>query len=189
MSAAGSYRADLELDDGTAVVLRAIRPADRGALRAAFHRLSAESIALRFLQPKSDLSDAELSYFAEPDFEEHVALVATVGEGEGEEIIGVGRYIVLGAAAQQAGAELALAVIDDYQGHGVGTALLEHLAEIAVEHGVERFEADVLVSNRRVLKVFEHSGYEAIREHVGGGILHVTLPLATGGRAKGDEGA
>jgi len=186
MAKTEEYRREALLEDGGRVTIRAIEPTDRDRLRAAFHRLSAESVALRFMQAKRDLSEGELSYFVEPDFERHVALVATVGADQDEKIVGVGRYIRLDGEGRPGSAELALAVIDDYQGRGLGAYLLEELAGIAVESGIERFEAEVLAANARVLRLFEHCGYGVTPEHVGSGMLHVSLRLP---QSKGQKGA
>jgi GNAT superfamily N-acetyltransferase len=61
------------------------------------------------------------------DFTDHVALVAVVKEGGRRMIIGGGRYIVVRPGT----AELAFAVVDKYQGRGIGAALMRHLAALA----------------------------------------------------------
>jgi GNAT superfamily N-acetyltransferase len=107
-----------------------------------------------------------------------VALVATLGKGEEERIIGVGRYVILemiGDAPRSA--ELAFSVVDEYQNHGIGTLLLEHLLRIARERRIPQFEADVLGDNKAMLGVIKGSGLIA-RRTVNSGVVHVVFSTA-----------
>src|SRR5687768_7635539 len=90
------YPADLErevvLRDGSTVRLRPIRPDDVGRLQAFHGRLSHDSIFFRFFSPLPILTDARAAYFTTVDYDRRLALVATEGEAEAEEILGVVRY-------------------------------------------------------------------------------------------------
>ena len=90
----------------------------------------------------------------EVDFVNHVALVALVQEGSRRVIVGGGRYIIVRPGI----GELAFAVVDNYQGQGIGAALLRHLAAIAREAGISELIAYVLPDNISMLKVLESSG-------------------------------
>ena len=178
-----TYSGHALLRDGTSVRVRAIRPDDKERLLAHFRRLGPESVSLRFMGAKKDLTAKELRYFTELDFVRHVGLVVSrTGEAE-EEFIGVGRYVRLtDAPGRRPRAEFALAVTDPYQGLGVGTVLLEHLARLAGAAGIERFEADVLESNVRMLNLLAHIGFdvsEASRE----GVVRAEFPLRLTERA------
>ncbi len=94
--------------------------------------------------------------FTEVDHDKRVAIVATVGD----EIIGVGRY----DRVSDAEAEVAFTVRDDHQGRGLGSVLLEHLAAAARERGVDRFVAEVLPGNRKMLGTFAVAGYTVAQE-------------------------
>jgi GNAT superfamily N-acetyltransferase len=169
-------RVEATLLDGSPVTLRAVRPDDKPRFQAGFHRLSAESIYHRFFQAKHELSDDELRYLTELDFQNHVALAATVPEGTGERIIGVGRMVRLGKDPAGDRAEVAFTVADEYQGHGVATLLLQHLSHVARLLGIHRLEAEVQRDNRQMMEVFEHSGlpiHTAIRDQT----QHVVLSL------------
>ncbi|MFO7496106.1 MAG: GNAT family N-acetyltransferase [Desulfobacterales bacterium] len=168
------------LKDGTPVRIRAIGPDDKDMLAEAFHNLEAESIYTRFFHHKKTLTEAELEAATEVDFEKVVALVATVGEGEDEVIIGSGRYARFGDAHPQSRAEVSFAVEEDYGGQGLASRLLGHLAAIGREKGISRFEAEVLSENKAMLTVFERSGLPMKKAYQGGS-LHVTLSLAEGG--------
>jgi acetyl coenzyme A synthetase (ADP forming)-like protein len=170
------YAADGLLRDGRSVHIRAIRPQDKERLQAHFHGLGPESQHFRFLGSKKDLTPADLRYFTELDFVRHVGLVASRGRGAGEEFIGVGRYVCGENGAPARAAEFALAVTDPWQGRGVGTLLLEHLARIAASTGVERFEADILEGNTRMLDVLAGLGFR-VEERSRDGVVHAWFEI------------
>ena len=175
-----NYSVEAILRDGSSIHLRAIRPDDKAHLIDHFARLSAQSVYFRFFRAKKRLTDAELVQFTEVDCVRNVALVATLGHGDEERFIGVGRYAVVdadGAGAAPRCAEVAFAVADEYQGRGVGTLLLDHLVPIARANGIEEFEADVLGENNRMLEVFGKSGCRVTRA-LEDGVFHVTFPTA-----------
>lgn len=174
------YEKTETLKNGTAVTIRAITPADKDRLSEAFHNLEAESIYTRFFHHKKTLTDAELEAATEVDFEKVVALVAAVGEGDEEVIIGSGRYVRFGDARSQPSAEVSFAVEEDYHGQGLASRLLRHLAAIGREKGIFRFEAEVLAENKAMLTVFERSGLP-VKKAYEGGSLHVTLSLTEDG--------
>jgi RimJ/RimL family protein N-acetyltransferase len=169
------YASDARLRDGRRVHIRAIRPDDRERLLEHFKSLSHESVYKRFLSAKSRLSEVEVRALTDLDFDRHVGLVATVDREERETILGVARYIRLDET-DPARAELAVAVRDDDQGLGVGSALLARLLQIAVARGLRRFEADVLDDNEPILRMIRHSGlaFESFREE---GMRHVSLKV------------
>jgi RimJ/RimL family protein N-acetyltransferase len=166
------YSAAEILRDGSRVQIRALRPEDRADLLAAVGRTSAQSLYRRFFGAKRGFTDSEVDFFMNIDFDRHVALVAVLEEGGREVIVGGGRYVVVPPAK----AELAFVVIDQYQGKGIGSALMRHLATIAGAAGLRELVADVLPDNRRMLKVFEKSGLgvDTKRES---SVVHLTLRL------------
>uniref|UniRef100_UPI000B7CA178 bifunctional acetate--CoA ligase family protein/GNAT family N-acetyltransferase n=1 Tax=Candidatus Entotheonella palauensis TaxID=93172 RepID=UPI000B7CA178 len=172
-----TYATDDLLRDGGSVHIRAIRPTDQSQLLRFFEALSARSVYFRFFQTKTQLTDSELRYFTELDFVHHVGLVATLWEQGTEHMIAVGRYICPAPQELPSRAEVAFAVADAHQGRGLGTLLLEHLAEIARKYGITEFEADVLGENNRMLEVFAASGFE-VKRSVSHGVFHVTFPTA-----------
>jgi len=156
-SALHTYSSDEILRDGGSVHLRAITPHDKPRLLALLHSITARSVYYRFFASKKTLSDDELTRFTELDFCDRVALAATTGSGEQERIIAVGRYARLPAHPHRA--DVAFAVADQYQGRGIGTLLLERLADIARAAGITELQADVLGENNAMLRVFESSGF------------------------------
>jgi RimJ/RimL family protein N-acetyltransferase len=160
------------LRDGKACKIRALKPDDEQALLAAVDHVSAQSLYRRFFSPKRHFSDAEKDYYLHVDFVDHVALVAIIDEDGHDTIVGGGRYVVIGPKT----AEVAFAVVDEYQGQGVGSALMRHLAAIARNAGLEALVAEVLPENLPMLKVFERSGL-AVRTAHERGVVHVTMGL------------
>jgi GNAT superfamily N-acetyltransferase len=158
--------------EGGQVLIRPIGPEDREALRAAFDRLSPESRYRRFLSPVDRLTENQLDYLTEIDHRDHEALVAVDPEGEG---VGVARFVRL--AAEPESAEVAVAVVDDWQGRGVGTALLTALTERERAESVRRFTATVLAENRDVVELLRDVG--AVRSRPdGAGTLEMAVELA-----------
>jgi GNAT superfamily N-acetyltransferase len=154
MLEAANYSAFETLRNGRRVEIRALRPDDRADLIAAVARSSAQSLYRRFFAVKRDFSEPEIEFFLNVDFVDHVALVAVVDESGRSVIAGGARYVVV----QPGKAEVAFAVVDQYQGQGLGAALMHHLATIARRAGLEELIAEVLPDNSSMLKVFEKSG-------------------------------
>ena len=150
------WEADVVLRDGGTAHLRPIRPDDADRLRRFHSRLSDETIYFRFFSLLRELSDKDVTKYTNVDHVDRVALVATVGE----EMIGVVRYERVSPEV----AEVAFNIEDSYQGRGVGSVFLEHIAAAARERGVARFVADVLPTNRRMLRVFTDAGYVVSHE-------------------------
>jgi protein lysine acetyltransferase len=132
------------LEDGTSVVIRPIRPADKPELVSGLHRLSPKSVHQRFLSPKPGLSRVELRYLTEVDGRNHVAFVAEEAAHPGR-IVAVGRYVRLREEPQAA--EAAITVGDCIQRRGLGSLLAEILAHAAAQHGIARFTATMLADN------------------------------------------
>jgi GNAT superfamily N-acetyltransferase len=172
MVEAATYSAFETLRDGRRVDIRALRQDDQAELLAAVGRTSPESLYRRFFTVKRGFTEQEVAYFLNIDFVEHVALIAVVEEAGRPVIIGGARYIVL----QPGKAEAAFAVIDEYQGQGIGQALMRHLAGIARDAGLRELIADVLPENDAMLKVFAKSGFP-LRTKYESDVVHVALRL------------
>jgi len=172
MTNAAKYSAVEMLRDKRPIEIRSLRADDRNAFLEAVERTSAQSLYRRFFGAKRDFSETEIDYFVSVDFINHVALVATVEEAGGAVIVGGGRYVVVRPGT----AEVAFAVVDEYQGQGIGSALLHHLITLARSAGLKELVAEVLPDNLPMLKAFEKSGLSAERRREGR-VVHVTLRL------------
>ena len=168
-----SYSATETLRDGRAVEIRAQRSEDREGMHAAIARSSSGSLHRRFFAVRRQFSEKETDYFLDIDFVNHVALVAVANDGGEPTIVGGGRYVVV----QPGQAEVAFAIIDAYQGLGIGSALMRHLATLGREAGLREFIAEVLSENVPMLNVFERSGLAMSTER-DGTVMHVTLRFA-----------
>jgi acetate---CoA ligase (ADP-forming) len=168
---ARNYSAHEVLRDGGSIHIRAIRADDKERLLDHFRHMSQDSIYHRFFGLKHSLTDQELVRFTEIDFVNHVALVATLRAGGDERFIGIGRYVTSGPAR----AEVAFAVLDEHQGRGIGTILLDHLGRVARAAGITEFQADVLGDNNRMLEVFAKSGLR-VKRSTDAGVVHLSFP-------------
>lgn len=136
------------LRDGSTIVLREVLPDDKEAIAAGFEKLSPESRYRRFFTAMNRLSSSDLRYLTEVDHHDHEAVLAFSPEGDP---VGVARYV---RGDEPVEAEVAVAVVDDWQGRGAATALLERLIERASENGIERFVASVLQENADAIELF-----------------------------------
>jgi GNAT superfamily N-acetyltransferase len=153
MSEGGPAAAHVQLRDGSAMLVRQVRPSDRALIRDGFERLGEESRYRRFLAPMPELSDSALHYLTEVDHHDHEALIGL--DPESMQAVGIARFVQAGPPGV---AEVAVTVVDDWQGRGVGTALLELLSERAREEGVERFTSLVLGTNTEMIDLLRRLG-------------------------------
>jgi GNAT superfamily N-acetyltransferase len=161
---------EVTLRDGARVLVRPVRPEDRALFVAGFQHLSEESRMRRFLFYKKSLGDRELDFLTHPDHQDHEAIGAvdpTTGNG-----VAVARMI---REDDPEAAEAAVTVVDEWQGRGLGSLLLEGLGERARAIGVKRFTATLLTSNRAMLAAFHHLG--CVRSHREAGGQEMTIDV------------
>ena len=139
--------APIELRDGSPVRVRQGHSSDSALLLRGFAHLSKESRYRRFLVPKPELSEANIHYLTEIDHHDHEAMIA-LDEATGEGI-GVARYVR--NSERPDAAEVAVTVIDDWQGRGLGTLLLEVISARAREEGITTFSALMLATNKEMM--------------------------------------
>jgi GNAT superfamily N-acetyltransferase len=165
----------VDLADGSEVLVRPVRPDDKPLFVAAWERFGTESRHRRFLAGKEQLSPRELAQLTEVDHVDHEAIGAVhprTGAG-----LGVARY--LRNRERPETAEAAVAVIDDWQGRGLGGVLLRRLSARARTNGIETFTASLLTDNRSMLRAFERLGRVELRGVDGATMeIDVELPVA-----------
>jgi GNAT superfamily N-acetyltransferase len=149
----------IDLANGRRIEIRPIGPGDRNALAQGFERLGSESRYLRFFGSVDHLSEDQLTYLTEVDHHDHEALVAL--DLDTRDGVGVARFV---KTADEV-AEPAVAVADDWQRSGVGTGLLEALAQRAREEGVRTFAAYALADNAAVIALLAHLGPTRTLDH------------------------
>jgi GNAT superfamily N-acetyltransferase len=158
------------------IKLRPVRPDDKGVIAEGFDQLSPESRYRRFFTAMNRLSDADLRYLTEVDHDDHEAILAFTEAGEP---VGVARYVRSEIPTE---AEVAVAVIDHWQGRGAATALLERLVERARHAGIERFVATVLSENAEAIKLFRSvAPGEPTPRRTGPGQVEIILELPADG--------
>ncbi|HYH49278.1 MAG TPA: GNAT family N-acetyltransferase [Acidimicrobiia bacterium] len=163
----------LRLADGTDIALRPLRPGDAGLLTTGFERLSARSRYRRFLSPVPRLTDSMLTFLTAVDGFDHRAWGALVDEPGGPIGAGVVRWVR--GRREPTVADMAVTVIDDYQGRGLGGLLQDVAVVDAFAHGVERFEGLVLGENIASRRMLARGGARLRPD--GGGVLAFTLEL------------
>ncbi len=142
------------LDDGTQVDLRSIRPTDEPHMRDLMYNLSQETVYYRFMSRQQRFTTRQIQDFVYIDHSRDVAVVVTLPEVQGEQIIAVGTYYLNEKTNK---AEVAFVVRDSWQGRGLGTFIFQHLITIAKRNGIDGFTAEVLRENERMQNVFNHS--------------------------------
>jgi acetyl coenzyme A synthetase (ADP forming)-like protein len=169
MERSAEWEADVVLADGGSAHLRPVVSADQTKLRELYESLSDESRYRRFFSPASVELAGRIGPRVDID-DRHFALVAELGD----RIVGVADYY----GSIDGVAEVAFTVRDDEQGRGLGTLLLDHLAEIASDRGIRFFTAEVLARNGPMRDVFRDAGFEVTSSRTDFGIVDVMLDLA-----------
>jgi GNAT superfamily N-acetyltransferase len=162
----------IELNDRTKVHLRSIQPEDEPLLHEAVASMSERTVYFRFFSPIKRMSDALAHRLAVVDYKDRFALVATTHKPSARDrIVGVARY---DRAPQTDVAEVAVAVIDEFQRRGLGGVLLSELARVAKTHGISNFQLIVLPENR---EMFGCSARWAgsIRAKLAGGVYEISF--------------
>lgn len=148
--AATSSESPFTLRDGRSVSVGPVGPAARPLIEQGIARLSPESSRRRFFTVRYRLSDKELDELTILDGYHRFAVGASVeGPGGVTEGVGVARFVR--DQREPSAAEVALLVVDAYQGQGVGKMLLTRRAEAALARGITRFRGMVLADNDAML--------------------------------------
>ncbi len=170
------WEADILLRDGGTARIRPIAPADAGRLVEFYEQVSDQSKYFRFFAPYPRLSAKDVRRFTHHDFVNRVGLAVVIRD----HFIATVRYDRIDAQGRPSDtgtdAEVAFLVQDAHQGRGVASALLEHIAAVAQERGIRRFQAEVLPENRKMVKVFTDAGYTQHRSFADG-VVHLEFDL------------
>jgi GNAT superfamily N-acetyltransferase len=158
--------------DGVVLAVRPIEPGDKAELEEHVRHLGDQSRYQRFLRPLRQLTERDLAYFTEVDHRDHEGLIAETAAGEP---IGVARYIRL--PGRPGVAEMAMAVTDEWQGRGVGTALLEVLADRARDVGIRSFLGICLIDNVDMQQLLRRLGPRSSTKSMADGTVEVEVEL------------
>ena len=146
-----------QLIDGTAILLRPIKPEDEPAEQEMLSSLSQETLRARFFSVIKNISHEWLILFSNIDYDRHMAIVAELREKGKKKMIGVARLIM---NPDLTSGEMAVLVHDRFQRKGLGYKLVEVLIEIARERGLEDIRADVLNENKKMISILKRLGFE-----------------------------
>lgn len=155
------------------ISIRRVRPGDRDALVALYAALSPDSRYARFLGMTRGLDGEEARSFCTPDHIHDEGFVAVAETDQREEIVG---HLCLEPAGDRR-LELAVAVSDHFQRHGIGRRLMEAALAWAQSHGIEAILASAFADNFRVLRLLSSAPYPVHLSPADGGIVDVTIPL------------
>ena len=162
--------------DDLNVRFRAIKPSDEEQMRRLFYRFSDKVVYYRYFSPIKTMPHSKMQEYVNVDYRRAMALVAMVGEaGEGK-LIAEARYVI---PAHSNSADIAFVVDEEYQGKGIGSYLFHRLVQLACQRGVRGFTADVLATNKGMMKVFERSELP-IKARLSSGIYELEISLTDG---------
>jgi len=166
------------LADGRCMLVREVEPEDRFLIETGFRELSVQSRFFRFMNAHPNLSEAELNRFAASSDADHFAIGA-VETGEGPPLpAAIARYIRLPQAPGSA--EIAITVVDRYQGLGIGGLLLAQLSDRAARDGIDTFVAHVSPMNRAMLGLLRRHGAQDVQSARDEVELRLPVPIASG---------
>ena len=145
--------------DVSGLELRPLEPGDRGAVLEIFEGLGPRSRQLRFLAAKPRLTTADLRQLTDVDQYDHVAILAV--DARHGRPIGVARFVR--EPEDPDTADVAVAVVDDWQDRGVGTMLTTALVRRAREVGVRRFTMAMAPDNEAAVRLLHRAPGEIER--------------------------
>lgn len=154
--ASQEMRTSMLLDDGTQIIFRPVHPTDEPRMRDILYDLSQETVYYRFMTHSPRFDHRQIQNFVYIDHRKDVAIVGTIPEAHGEDIIAMGRYYLDEKTNR---AEVAFVIRDEWQNRHIGSFLFKHLATIAKRSGISGFTAEVLRDNKRMQAIFNNCDY------------------------------
>jgi acyl-CoA hydrolase len=155
------------------VRFRAIRPSDEDEMRRLFYRFSDQSVYYRYFAPIKTMPHSKMQGYVNIDFSRVMSIVGLVGEAGHGHIIAEARFI---RDEKGPTADMAFVVDEKYQGIGIATYLYKLLIRLAKDRGIQYLTADVLATNKGMMKVFEKDG-APVTAKLDYGIYHLSIPL------------
>ncbi len=172
---AGEYPEEVETyrttSGGQEIFLRPVKISDEPLLKEFFYSLSDASLQRRFISERKDMPHERLQEFVVIDYTTEVILLAFTHEAEREQLVALGQYAIIGVTHT---ADVAFVVRDDHQEMGIGRELLRYLTLLAKKQGLLGFTADVIISNSRMMRLFESMGFD-VQKHISDGIYEMKM--------------
>ena len=163
------------LDDGKKLTLRHITPGDAVIEQTFVRKLSVQSRYMRFHGTIKELSEKDLASFTNPDPLNAEALIILYKGEQGEEEVGVARFVI---DPDGNGCEFAVVVADEWQKHGLGEKLMQALISHANSRGIKRIHGSVLKNNREMLQFVKGLGFEVTVDPDDSSVLQVNKYLS-----------
>jgi acyl-CoA hydrolase/RimJ/RimL family protein N-acetyltransferase len=158
---------------GVEVRFRHIKPSDEEEMRRLFYRFSDQAVYYRYFSPIKTMPHAKMQQYVNIDCNRTCSIVAIIGPPESEHLIAEARFV---KDRTRPYGDVAFVVDEEYQGAGIASYMLEMLIRLAKERGLQGFVADVLASNKSMLKVFEKTGLP-VQANLSGGAYEITMPF------------
>ncbi len=158
---------------GVEIKFRAIKPSDEEGMRRLFYRFSDEAVYYRYFSFVKTMPHARMQEYVNVDCTQALSIVGLAVEPGQEHIIAEARYI---KDPREPYANVAFVVDEKYQNLGVATFLYHLLMRVAKERGIQGFTAEVLASNKAMMKVFE-KGDLPVKAKLEQGVFELTIPF------------
>ncbi len=169
---------------GVKIRFRAIKPSDEEEMRRLFYRFSDQSVYYRYFAPIKVMPHSKMQEYVNVDFSQVLSIVGLVGESGQGHIIAEARFI---KDSRRPWADVAFVVDEQYQGLGIASHLYKMLIRYARDRGIQGFTADILVSNKAMMNVFEKGG-EIIKAKLEYGVYHLEIPFSADEPSKEEKG-
>ena len=144
-------------------------------MRRLFYRFSDQSVYYRYFAPIKTMPHSKMQGYVNIDFSRVMSIVGVVGEPGQGHIIAEARFVRNESVPY---ADVAFVVDEEYQGLGIATYLYRLLIRLAKDRGLQCLTADVLATNKGMMKVFEKDG-APVTAKLDHGVYHLTIPLGT----------
>lgn len=157
--------------NNTVVRFRAIRPSDEEGMRRLFYRFSDTAVYYRYFTPVAAMPHCKMQSYVNINYDTTTSIVGVVGDMGHGRIIAEARFVM---NKDRTFADVAFVVDEEFQNLGIASYLYKRLIEIGKEKGLKGFTADVLSSNREMMKVFEKFGLE-VKSRMEDGVYSLTI--------------
>jgi len=152
------------LRDGTEIFFRPVKPTDEPALADMLYSLDRQSVQTRYFTYTMAFPHKDVQKLTNIDYDNELAIVGVVPGPAGDNIVAIAQYFL---DPKTQAAEVAFIVHDEWQAKGMGSFLLDHITQVAIQRGVKRFYAKVLPKNKPMLAIFQNSMHRVSTEFDG----------------------
>lgn len=157
--------------NNTVVRFRAIKPSDEEGMRRLFYRFSDTAVYYRYFTPVAAMPHSKMQSYVNIDYGNIMSIVGLVGDVGKGRIVAEARFVM---NKDKTFADVAFVVDEEFQNLGIASYLYKRLIELAKEKGLKGFTADVLTSNREMMKVFSKFGHE-VKSRIEDGVYALTI--------------